>query len=1312
MLLRFLSAILLAVVCAAATPDVAEAQESMAFTTWGTAEGLSHDTVISLEIDALGYLWAGTFRGLNRHEGVRVATYLPIAGDSLSLPAARVDAIRRTSSGDIWVGMTTGFARYDPATDTFVPYRLTDSVQPIVHLIEEGPDGMLYLGTWTHGLIRFNPETGHATSLFAAPHEQLDGPTSDGLTIRHMSFMDNGLAWITSYTGVWTLDVTSGQVGRPAWPAATQSFLSGIQSMSVLELGGHTVLFASLHGLVAVDRATGTYVVHRLEDKSDGEWNYIRDIAALPDGRVVLATAGGLAMWDPKTRAATRMLPSDNKGEPLVLGSITKVKVDGAGNFWAATTQAGLLYADWASYPVPHVTQGFASNYTFPGGHVWSVAEWPRSRLWIGTPKSFGYWDTTSRTYHAVRLRGQDGTGVSAMKVLSDGTMVLATTTFGVCRFQPLTSVCTPLFDTNGTIYTIEETPDGNIWFGQFRHLYRYNLRTAQLEDFRDRLGRGPDDVRLVLALHVDPSGVLWVGMEFGLSRLDPGSDRFIAQDIAVSDLLISSIHDAPDGHLWLAGTDIHLFNPTDGHLVSRPLAPGEVRSGLRMPAIEDTEGRIWIDDGADLVSWSGNQFTGERRAPLPPVRRTFDFTTTGTTRMQDGRLVIGFQDGFHIFRPDSIPSKQDDQPVDIVSVSFQGRVHRPTQGDTVRADYDARVIHFTLASPRYAATSPDVFEVRLDGFDDGWRAARSGEVTYTNLEPGTYALQARRLDPYRRSESTLRPVTLIISSPWWARSWFIALVIGTGIALLLSIVRWRERDLSRRGDILDALVQRRTLELTEKAHELQTANDMKARFFSNISHELRTPLTLIKGYLEDAEATRADVRLQRAAGLTDRLDALVTQLLDVARSEGNRHALHREDADLVAFTHRIVTHFGLAARQNGIELTFEHDREAMWASFDAIKMDQVLSNLIGNALKFTPVGGAVWVSLAADDGKTVCLTVADSGVGIPETDLERVFDRFYQVEHELTREHEGLGIGLSLTRDFVELHGGHISALSEPESGAVFSAIFPDMLTRGGGVPSQATYHELSSIGTESESGPRRLLIVEDNDELRNILCRQLGSRFDVSAAADGREAWELIRRQSPDIVLSDVMMPGMSGLDLLREVRNSPAHANLPFILLTARTGDDAQVEGFAAEADDFIAKPYNSRILVARLENLARRGRVTPEQTSIPAPDADNDILVRLQAHVDANLTNAQLSVDDVASALFMSARTLQRHIKELTGDSAAAHVRKLRLEHARKLLESGGLASVSEAARRTGFSNVSYFSKVYEDAFGISPRAYLP
>ena len=1278
----------------------------MAFSTVGIDQGLSHAAVLSLEVDQNGYVWAGTLRGLNRHEGTRVVSYVPILSDTTSLPASRVDAIRATSSGDIWVGMSRGFARYDRASDSFERIRLGTADPPIVHDIEEGPDGRLYLGTWTDGLIRFHPATGSSDVLFSVPDERLDGPTAESVTIRDITFTDSGRAWISTYTGVWTFDIDSGEIGLPAWPASTLSVLAGIQSMSILDRP-ESVWFASLNGVVVVNKASGAFRIHRFSD-SDADWNYVGDMDVDRDGDVWLATKAGVVRWHAANAEFQRIEPNDRSGARVASGSMHVVKVDRDGAVWAGSTQEGLLRVDPVSFPVPRVERGFASGYTFPGGHVWSAAESTPSRLWLGTPDGFGEWVVSEQRFRPVELPGLGRTGVSAMKSLEDGSVLLATTEFGVCRFNPRTGQCTILFESEVTVYALEQTRDGDVWAAGFGHLLRYSNGLGTVRDYVDFLDPEPSGSLLILALHVDTSGDLWAGMEFGLRRYNPDTDVFDKLLADEDRLLVSSIHPAGDGRLWLVGTEVQLYEPVSDELVGRTRFGEEGLATTIVPAVSDRSGTLWVERAPYIVSYSPEDLRVGARYRIAPLRRTVDFSTTASLPLTDGRLLIGFLDGFHLFAPDSVRASPITETVDIVGVSYNDVSMPLAPNAEIRVDHSTRVLTFSLATPRFGSSEAYTFDVRLEGFEAEWRQVRSNSVTYTNLKPGEYVLNARLADPYRTQESELRPVRLVIAPPWWSSMWFLGFVVLSGVGILWSIVRWREHDLKKRSEMLDNLVRLRTSELAEKAHELQLANELKSRFFSNVSHELRTPLTLIKGYLEDAEATSRDPRLQRAVGLSDRLDALVTQLLDLARNDNNRQSMNAQRADLVRFVHRIVAHFSIAAAKAGIDLTFEHDQAEMWAHFDPLKMDQVVSNLIGNALKYTPEGGAIWVTLSRKDGTTVQLAVADSGIGIPAELLERVFERFFQVGHELTRTNEGLGIGLALTKDFVEMHGGRLSVESEEGSGTVFSAIFPGMLTGQDAQASHAVYHDLSEFEPTEAADRKKLLIVEDNAELRAALVHQLSPDFDISESADGAEAWAHIRSQQVDIVLSDVMMPGMSGLDLLREVRGSEQYAHLPVVLLTARASDDAQIEGLQELADDFISKPYNARVLRARLLNIAKRGRTS---RMLPA-QAEDELLTRLREFILQNMSQSDLSVQELADRFFMSPRTFQRRIKDLSGDSVAMYVRMVRLEHARQLLEDGGLNSVSEAAHRTGFSNVSYFSKVYEDTFGVSPKTYMP
>jgi signal transduction histidine kinase/DNA-binding response OmpR family regulator len=609
-----------------------------------------------------------------------------------------------------------------------------------------------------------------------------------------------------------------------------------------------------------------------------------------------------------------------------------------------------------------------------------------------------------------------------------------------------------------------------------------------------------------------------------------------------------------------------------------------------------------------------------------------------------------------------------------------------------------------------------------LEGFDDDWRPVRDPSVAYTGLRPDTYILHARTTTPAGLREAVPATLSIVILPPWWDTTWFILLVIASGIGVIASLFRWRVADVNLQNRRLDELVSQRTVELGQTVEMLRLANEQKSRFFSNISHELRTPLTLIGGYLEDLKEDRVDQlsphqgkRVVRATGLVNRLDSLVTQLLDLARADGKTMQLDKKPGDLCAFVHRIVSHYSVAARRNFIDLTFEHQEAAVWFEYDPIKLDQVVSNLIGNALKFTPKNGSVWISLAVNKG-TVELTVADTGSGIPEESLDRIFERFYQVDGGLTREHEGLGIGLSLTKDFVELHGGTISVRSQQGEGAVFTVSIPapEIGDTAPAPEEAALYHDLTEYDVASDTEMKTLLLVEDNRELRKHIVDVLSDLFNIKEAAEGASAWKIIQKQAPDIVLTDVMMPGMSGLDLLREIRMSPKFENLPVVLLTARSGMEAQVEALEARADDFVAKPFNRRALRARLLNLVRREvewRAATEQNANALSGEDEKFLATTDAFIMAHITVEDLSVAQLADVSNVSERTFQRKIKEVTGMAGATYIRTVKLNHAKSLLEEGTVRSVTHAAVEAGFNNVSYFSKLFEESFGLNPKSYL-
>ena len=572
-----------------------------------------------------------------------------------------------------------------------------------------------------------------------------------------------------------------------------------------------------------------------------------------------------------------------------------------------------------------------------------------------------------------------------------------------------------------------------------------------------------------------------------------------------------------------------------------------------------------------------------------------------------------------------------------------------------------------------------------------------------------------------------------------------------------LALANTRLEDYSR---TLEQKVEARTAELraekekTEaQARRLRELDRAKSRFFANVSHEFRTPLTLILGPTESAlQGTYGPLptplrrQLERTRHHARRLLRLVGQLLDLARIESGKLTLHAQRADLAAFLRRVVRAFTPLAERERLALSFRSDVRALPWVFDAEKLEQVVANLLSNALKFTPEGGKVWVTLTTSPGNgeaapeemsAVEIVVKDTGPGIAEADLERVFDRFEQVDGSATRAHEGTGIGLSLARELVELHGGRLLVRSEEGFGSAFIVrlplapdegdLAPERAAAGDGVAERAAdavklEAASASVGETSEApadvSPADapvILIVEDNADVRAFLREELEAHHQIVEAADGEAGLEAAQRHAPDLVLSDVMMPKLDGYTLCRKLKEDERLRHVPVVLLTAKAAEEDTLQGLACGADDYLAKPFSAEALKARVANLLASRRqlraqfsreVVVQPSGVVVASDEEAFLERVLHVIEDQMQESEFGVEALAEAVGVSARQLRRRVKAVTGESPGALVRRMRLERAAQFLEAGA-GTVAEVGYRVGFESASHFSKAFRAHFGHAP-----
>ena len=509
--------------------------------------------------------------------------------------------------------------------------------------------------------------------------------------------------------------------------------------------------------------------------------------------------------------------------------------------------------------------------------------------------------------------------------------------------------------------------------------------------------------------------------------------------------------------------------------------------------------------------------------------------------------------------------------------------------------------------------------------------------------------------------------------------------------------------------------------------------NNMKFRFFTNVSHELRTPLTLIisplEGMLKETTDELQSTRLQLMYRNAQRLLHLVNQLLDFRKGEMSTHQLSLSEGDIISYVHSVCNSFLLMADKKHIQFSFFSGIDTFSMAFDADKVGKIVMNLLSNAFKFTPEGGRVTVMIehVAGTPDMLEIKIADTGIGISDVDKEHIFERFYQADHKGVEETTGNGIGLSLVRDFVTLHEGEVKVFDNIGTGSVFVIQFP--------VKHVETQVQLPpetgiSVGEEEdkeikeetkEEAERKdfplLLIVDDNEDFRIFMRYSLELQYRVRLAVNGKEAWEMMQEELPDLVISDVMMPQMDGNELCRLIKQDKRTAHIPVILLTARQNTEAKLEGLQTGADDYVTKPFNMTILVLRIRKLIElsryhrvtQGMIDPAPSEIVITSLDEKLIEKAIKYVEDNMSRTELSVEELSRGLGMSRVHLYKKLLQITGKTPIEFIRVIRLKRAAQLLRESQL-HVSEVAFEVGFNNPKYFSRYFKDEFGVLPSVY--
>ena len=1352
-----------------ATPTPGDsASQSWVHESWTVKDGLPVNSVNSIIQDRAGYIWVASFDGLVRFDGVRFTVFN--SANSEELPSNRIIELEEGKDGTLWLTTEQGHVvRFRAGRFANVTFEGGTRGRGGTRLLVDAA-GAAWVGT-PEGLW-----TEKGDRLVRVGRGTLDAPVTALVQRR------DGSLWVgTSGAGIFRVTSDRRVSRMTVAPALDADFIARLveDSSGGLWISGTQALWSWRDRLVQVKGVRLPFFAHDIV--------YLRatgDVFAAASSGVYRIAGDSAVQVRPRSASAPSLTWGDsaalwNVHGPDVLRDNRRVFTlperrtlsvalfDREGSLWLGTDAGGLHRLKPALFTTYSVGEGVSypnvyATYVGRSGAIW-LGTWgnganridpatgrvtvPAARTMPLSVNSF-FEDAAGRLW----------VGASAGR----GGLYSCTALAATCRGEG------PPELRDRAIFALHGDADGRLWAGAAGLLFRYDGRSWR--SFPPSSGAPEATVRAFAGTR---DGALWMGTNGGgLARYRDGSFTRVTRADGLPSDLIRSLYQDADGWLWVGteGRGLARLDPrqwgegrraTKGAIVRIGTANGLFDEVIHQ-ILEDDAGRLWMNTNRGIFWVARAELNAFAEGRAPRIHSTAYTERDGMRNREgnggvqpagakgaDGRLWFPTQDGVVVVDPARVHRDRRAAPLVVERVVAGGGALHPDR-DSVALRPSERDVQIEYTALTFLEPTNVRFRYRLDPYDAGWVDVGNRRTAfYTKVPPGRYTFRVEASDAaggWFEPGATL--AVRVLPRPWETGAFRLLSAAALGVLLLVA-ARLREARLRTRAVRLEQVVDERTAalrdrerELADRNQRLQSLDHAKTRFFANVSHELRTPLTLTIGPLEDLRARAGgDPQVERwldiALRNARRLLRLVNQILDVAKLESGAMHLVPRPLDLGPFTRGVVSAFAPVAERKGIALTVE-TLDTHPGMFDADAIEKILTNLLSNAIKFTPSGGAVHVALSSA-GESARLVVRDSGPGIPSDQIAHVFERFYQVDESTTRTQPGTGIGLSLVKELVELHGGSVMVESG-HAGTTFTATIPPRAAAGatiaaaGAVPgaplpaATVTAEQTANVeqSTEDPAGEEdvredvpTLLVVDDSDDLRLYIRDHFSTRFRVLEASDGAEGIAVARRHLPDVVLSDVMMPGTDGHQLVRELRGSAETDFLSIILLSAQAGDEQRLQGLERGADDYIVKPFEMRELDVRVRNLIASRRRLRERFSSPPPEArplaaelspaDRTYVARVRDAIQRRLADSDFGVSELADALSQDRSHLFRRVRQLFGESPSELIRRMRVEEGERLLTEGS-ATVTDVAYAVGFNSLSYFCRCFQEGYGVTPAAY--
>lgn len=1283
--------------------------------------GLSQSNVKSIIQDKYGFIWFGTKNGLNRYDGKQVIQ-LRVYDKTLKCGNQNVSALFEDRDGNLWVGTDNGVYIYDPVNELFkfINDKASNDkeMRGWVSHITQASNGDVWIVIPSDGIFRYSDGTLYGYML--TPH------SNKGDSPQHLCITTDGEIWTCGwYSGLFRYDKKSDSFEQITTDSKGRSLLD-IEFNTICQHKNSFILSVQNDGLKRYD-----YHNHTLQDISFVELGhtFVRN-AAVYDNEIWAGTYDGLYIINEETKSVRHIYQENNNRTGLSDNIIYTTYRDHEGGIWIGTMFGGACYLPNRNLSFKsHTMSDIYDNST--SLRIREIVEDESGTLWIGTENaginkmklSDGkitphYGDRNKEHNINVTLSMSQNKGTVYCSLYKSGMEVVSPD--GKSRF-----FTNKAMKFEESIYAHITMPDGSHLVGTDRGIYHVDKGTLDFEFLPYSNGYWIFDLML------DNDGNIWAAsMGNGIIRIDkngsvkryknkPGDPKSLSSNS------VSSIMQDSKGQVWFS-TDrggICRFNPADESFTRYSIEEG-LPDDVAYKILEDQKGNLWFGTNRGLVYLNPNN--GDIKVfTVKDGLCGNQFNYKSAVKGSDGRFYFGTIDGLFSFDPEINNNSITTGNIYITKMSiFNKEINVNTPGSPLKKSilkteeitlpYDQTNVSFDIALLNYSSLQSNKYFYRLEPIDREWVNCNDGKISYASLLPGKYTLNIRAASDNTGKEFLNRKLCITVSSPWWLTSWAYLAYMFLIAGCINIWFRWYKHYKNKQ------LAEKQKLFEIEKEKELY---ENKVTFFTEIAHEIRTPLTLINGPLEIIEEmnikdAKLNKNLQVIAQNTKRLLNLASQLLDFQKVGANKLKPNYEIVNVSDLLTTTIARFEPTFVHNGKALVIDKVEENIMAKIDREAITKIMSNLFNNALKYSKCNAHI--TLIKND-KNFILTVFSDNERIPDSKAEEIFEPFCQLNNK-TKTRQGVGIGLTLSRSLALIHKGTLKLDLKRSDGNAFVLTIPLNTDAVIGENTRVNMQDwpLNEEEPFTEENPKghTVLLVEDDKSIQEFLQERLAESFVTYCAENGKEALDILHRESIDIVISDIMMPVMSGIDLCVAIKKDIDLCHIPVVFLTAKNDINSKITGLKVGAEAYIEKPFSFEYLknqiLSILSNRKKEREAFSKRPFFPVKNMqmskeDEDFMSKVINIINENIADESFNVERMAEMLCMSRSSLLRKIKTLFNMSPLDFIRLIRLKRAAELIQEGKYR-MGEICYMVGFNSHSYFSKLFCKQFGIMPKDF--